>query len=186
MNIPPHTTNLIAALVVLFAASIFAGVLLWQGARPTQHLVSVPPPAPRSQLTDVLGADSPVPHYPGGVVLGRITAVGANTITVDVIPPGASEVPADAVSATIVVDTATELYRPGATKPSAEYNKEIAAYVASQAYDKVSPDPYMHEPLNLPSFVVSMTVSILPKTASNTTTILAKSIMPVSLSGSGQ
>ncbi len=118
-----------------------------------------------------------LPHYPAGNIDGKITSKVGNSITVAVMLPGAT-IPSK-VTATILVDKNTQIYKVGANKDPAVYQDQINQYIDGGRVGP-SPDPYAHVALTMDDLSVDMVINVLPKSGSvQGTSLTAQIITPL-------
>ncbi len=165
MNIFSEQKFLVGSIIILIAACIVAGTVVWHGMRTSQTSVAVggvgqegvfarsdlPPGTPNP-------ADSLRRHPVYQSVVGEIVSVGQGSFTI------ARE---RSSTATILVDSNTILYTPGSQKDEAVFQKEMDEFLKAFAYSTtgadvvyVAPTRYEKIPLTLSDLKPGLLVSV--------------------------
>jgi hypothetical protein len=181
MNDGNRTVTVAALLVV--AAIIFAGALYWhdsQGGTPASAANPLPPGAPNP-------ADAYLHQQSGAEDYGGfVQTVGGDRFVIKMENPGnpatGTSPTLSSSTLTVVVDAKTEIYKQGAQKTDAEYQKERDAFHAATLYATdtqdiyLAPDSYEHMPLTLADLKQDTFVIIKPLAAAQGGSITAVSV----------
>ncbi len=180
---------LLPAAVLLLAALIFAGTLVWHdtiGSKYVQQTAqqsatgSNGQPNPAPAFSSVTAGEANIPHYPAGDINGTIASVSGTTLTLAVISPGSTS--AGSTKVTVIVDSDTQIYKIGAYKDSATFNQETAAYMADPSKYSSPPQPFTTITLSLKDLSVGTQINVLPKAGSvQGTTLHAQVITPLNM-----
>lgn len=163
--------------MALAAAVVFAGVLYWHDTRTTvatnTNTISssspqVPPgtaqlppgtPNPASSLSRYNKSDTLTP------TIGTVTSLSSKVLVLQTEAPGINGV-LDKKTFTITIDSKTELYKQGALKSDAEYQKEMDSFISALSHNTdstitfIAPDKYMHTPLTIADFKPATMVTV--------------------------
>jgi hypothetical protein len=164
--------RLVPALIMLLAAVIVAGALVWFGLRQPSGpgALGIAPPSTGLSSSTPQGPVSGVPIF-HTTVFGKVTAVGNGSITVAASSqsmPGAPQ--STSTTPTVVtINSNTAIYKEGALKSQAEFQQEAAAFKqkiqnAGPGVIYVAPDQYTHVALTLSDIAVGDIVSVNPTT----------------------
>jgi len=174
---------IISSVIVFAAAVIFAGVLVWYGNR-------VPSSSSVANFSMPMGTTTsrgPAPGVPvfHQQVVGAVTAVGANNITVAALTPAIAGAPQSnsTISTLVNISSGTSIYKEGALLSQAQYQQEIAAFQQKTVQSSganvvyVGPDQYAHVALQVSDVHVGDFVVVIPTTdATPGQTVTASSI----------
>lgn len=141
--------------MVLLAAVIFSGTIIWNDTHapqgPTTSANSAPasvPPLPAGAPNPALNAQR---HFPTEAS-GKVVQVQNDRLVIDTVSPQAAFLGGQASTTplTVLFDSGTTIYKQGAKKSAAEYQKEMQtflhdiAYATNTAVQYQAPDYYAH------------------------------------------
>ncbi|MEK7601049.1 MAG: hypothetical protein AAB480_00765 [Patescibacteria group bacterium] len=163
---------LIPSILFFLAAVIFAwAVTMARAPRQTSSAQSEPQVQTQARPQLLAGTPNPadsLPQLGAAAVTGKVTAVDANSVTIQAGVLGAQAAP----STTFQTDAKTVIYARGASKEPALYKKEMQDFLAKLAYADPdspniyrAPEPYEHAALRFADLKTGALVTVTPTTA---------------------
>jgi hypothetical protein len=166
---------IIGGAMVLVGALIIAGSLVWYGTRSTAMGIGTPGTPPPQKLDRPADIPDPKTTYTQKMseVVGTVASVGGGKLVVSQSVGGKT--------IEVIVDSNTRIYRHGAQKDEATYQKEMDAFIKSISYGEpedqyYAPSRYELTKISFTDIKVEDTVYVKSQDDTSKDTIRASSI----------